>query len=194
MNDKKCDRCKIKLGYIDFINHKCYTVKEWKQFRKFTGDFIDGNELTMQEILIDKYQVILIDHRTRRSAGKMCPTPFKEQLIKGLKNLPSKINQKNLDKGLATFDKGMKEFDKQMASFGSSMAHAESDINKRGKQQSSKVAERNVQKLWGNKKKKNTPIWGITKEKPKKRKKRKSKSDNWDQDESNLEKLWGKKK
>ena len=187
---KECKKCHNEFGYIDFGLHKCYTVKEWKKFRKFTGDFIDGNELTAQEILIDKYEIFLIDHKTKRSAGKMCPTPLKEKMIMGIKNLPSKITQKNFDKGMKKFDKGMKSFDKALSAFSSGMGDVNSDLNKIGRSKGTSRGNRNLEKLWG-KKKNQTAIWGSSEKEKTSRKKSRDKRT---QGEKNVDFLWGKGK
>ena len=166
----------------DKKHKKKYTVKQWKKFEKKGAEKYD-----QQMYLLKLYNVILTDYRVKRKYRVMCPTPLKEKIKVGLKNLPSKLTAGNLDKGLKTFDKGMKEFDKQMASFSKEMGSATNDLNKVSKRKNN--GTRNVEILMG-KKKNHTPIW--SEKKPKK--KRKSRSDNWDKHEKNLEKIWGKKK
>jgi len=162
------------------------TVKEWKRFDKITNDRIDGNYLTAQEILLQKYKIILTDHKSRHD-GKFVKVPLKEKLKSGLKNLPGKINQKNFDKGMKSFDKGMVEFSKEMYALSKGLGGGNS---------------KSKPKIW-NKKTKSIPIQGKKKnnvkiwaDKPvqKRKRKRKSKSEKWDQHEKNLEKNWGKKK
>ncbi len=161
---------------------KKYTVKEWKRFcDTWTGDRVDGQELTAAEVLLDRYKIILTDHKSRHDS-KFVQVPLKEKLKEGIKNLPSKINQKNFDKGMQTFDQGMKEFSKEMDALSKGLG----GNSKKPKLYSSSKQD-NVKKLMGS-----TPKWNS---KPvQKKRKRKTKSDKWDQDEKNLEKLWGKKK
>ena len=71
---------------------KFYTVKQWQRFK--TNDYFD-----MQELLCQKYDVVLTDYRTKK---------------KKTFSLLQKINLKN-------FDKGITEFVKLLQSFGNSM-------------------------------------------------------------------------
>ena len=76
---------------------KKLTVKEWKRFDRFTGDFIDGEELTAQEIMLDKYKIILTDHQTKGE---------KLHIMYG------KLKKFNLDSSLTKMSKGIDEFSK----------------------------------------------------------------------------------
>ena len=79
---------------------KYFTVREWNRF-KSKGSF------DMQEMLCQKYDVILTDYQTKR-----------EKVFAALK----KINLKN-------FDKGISEFSKLVQSFGGSMDQLTREIN-----------------------------------------------------------------
>lgn len=81
------------------LDPKYYTVKEWKKFDKYTDDYIivDNEKyyLTMQEILCQKYDVRLTDHKTK-----------KEKLFAVI----DKFNAKNLNAGITKFNHGVDEF------------------------------------------------------------------------------------
>ena len=103
---------------------KYFTVKEWQKFK--TNDYFD-----MQELLCQKYDVILSDYQTK-----------KQKTFSLLK----KINLKN-------FDKGITEFSKLVQSFGNSMDQFTTEIN------DDKVSDKkNLESIWGSSKKQ-TPIW-----------------------------------
>lgn len=155
------------------------TVKEWKRFEKYTDDIVDGQSLTMQEILLDRYKIILTDHVNKRKVGPWCTVPLKEKLKNGLKSLPGKLTQENFDKGLATFDKGMADFNKSMDELSKGLGGGKGEKPKLY----SKKKTNNVEILMGKKK----PV-------QKRKSKKKSKSEEWDQHEKNLEKILGKKK
>jgi hypothetical protein len=109
---------------------KYYTVKEWQKFYK------------IQEILCEKYEIILTNHTTKR-----------EQVISILKQ----INLKNIDKGISAFNKLIQQF-------GGSMEQLTRDLDE------GKGATSNV-KIWLD-----TP-----------------KIYSQNQDQKNLERIWGKK-
>ena len=67
---------------------KFYTVKEWNKFRG--NDYFD-----MQDMLCQRYDVVLTDYQTKR-----------EKIFSVLK----KINLKNLDKGITGFSKLVQSF------------------------------------------------------------------------------------
>ena len=103
---------------------KYFTVEEWQKFK--TNDYFD-----MQEMLCQKYDVILIDYQTK-----------KEKIFSVLQ----KINLKN-------FDKGITEFSKLVQSFGNSMDQFTAEINDK------KISDKkNLESIWGSSKKQ-TPIW-----------------------------------
>lgn len=80
---------------------KKFTVKEWKKFDKYTGDYINGEELTAQEIMLDKYKIILTDHRTRKEK---------------LNAVYLKIIHVDIDATLTKVSKGIDDFSKVMDS------------------------------------------------------------------------------
>jgi len=103
---------------------KFYTVKQWQRFK--TNDYFD-----MQELLCQKYDVILSDYQTKK---------------KKTFSLLQKINLKN-------FDKGITEFSKLVQSFGNSMDQFTTEINDK------KISDKkNLESIWGSSKKQ-TPIW-----------------------------------
>ena len=103
---------------------KYFTVKEWQRFN--TNNYSD-----MQELLCQKYDVILSDYRTK-----------KQKIF----SLLQKIN-------LKSFDKGVSEFSKLVQSFGNSMDQFTAEIN------NDKVSDRkNLESVWGTSKKQ-TPFW-----------------------------------
>ena len=126
---------------------KYFTVREWDRFKN--NDYFD-----MQDMLCQKYDVILTDYQTKR-----------EKVFSALK----KINLRN-------FDKGVTEFSKLVQSFGGSMDQLTREFDS-GK---SKDTD-NLDLVWG-KSENNVPIWGD------------SKNDFDSQHQSNLEKIWGKRK
>jgi hypothetical protein len=89
----------------------------------------------MQDMLCQKYDVILTDYQTKR-----------EKLFSALK----KINLRN-------FDKGITEFSKLIQSFGGSMDQLTREINS----QKSKDAD-NLDLVWGESENP-VPIWGDSK-------------------------------
>ena len=106
---------------------KFYTVKEWSKFK--SNDYFD-----MQELLCQKYDVVLIDYQTKKQKTF---------------SLLQKINLKN-------FDKGITEFLKLLQSFGNSMDQFTAEIN------DDKVSEKkNLESIWGSSEKQ-TPIWSDT--------------------------------
>ena len=104
---------------------KYFTVREWNRFKN--NDYFD-----MQDMLCQKYDVILTDYKTKR-----------EKVFSALK----KINLRN-------FDKGVTEFSKLVQSFGGSMDQLTREINS----QKSKDAD-NLDLVWG-KPGNSVPIWG----------------------------------
>ena len=104
---------------------KYFTVKEWGQFKN--NDYFD-----MQNMLCQKYDVILTDYQTKR-----------EKVFSALK----KINLKN-------FDKGITEFSRLVQSFGGSMEQLTREIDS----QKHKDLE-NLDLAWG-KSGNSVPIWG----------------------------------
>jgi len=103
---------------------KYFTVKQWQKFK--TNDYLD-----MQELLCQKYDVVLSDYQTKKQKTS---------------SLLQKINLKN-------FDKGIKEFSKLLQSFGNSMDQFTAEINDK------KISDKkNLESIWGPSKKQ-TPIW-----------------------------------
>ena len=103
---------------------KYFTVEEWQKFK--TNDYFD-----MQELLCQKYDVILSDYQTKKQ------NTF---------SLLQKINLKNFEKGIIEFSKLVQSFDNSMDKF-----TAEID-NK-------KISDKkNLNSIWGPSGKQ-TPIW-----------------------------------
>lgn len=111
---KVCKRCKGEFEFVEYVQHRCYSVKEWKKLNKWTGifDIESRNEFNVHEMLIAEHQIILTDHQNKRFVGLMCPTPLKEKIKAGLRNLPGKIMQVDIDKSLNKVSKGIGEFSK----------------------------------------------------------------------------------
>ena len=107
---------------------KYFTVREWDRFKN--NDYFD-----MQDMLCQKYDVILTDYQTKR-----------EKLFSALK----KINLRN-------FDKGVSEFSKLVQSFGGSMDQLTRELNS----PKSKDAD-NLNLVWGESDN-HVPIWGDSK-------------------------------
>ena len=106
---------------------KYFTAREWNRFK-------DNDYFDMQEMLCQKYDVILTDYQTRR-----------EKVFSALK----KINLKN-------FDKGVTEFSKLVQSFGGSMDQLTREIDS----QTSKDKD-NLDSIWG-KSENSVPIWSAS--------------------------------
>ena len=106
---------------------KFYTVKEWSKFK--SNDYFD-----MQDMLCQKYDIILTDYKTKR-----------EKIFSFLK----KINLKNLDKGVT-------EFSKLVQSFGGSIDQLTREIDS----QTSKDKD-NLDSVWG-KSENSVPIWSTS--------------------------------
>ena len=103
---------------------KYFTVKQWQKFK--TNDYFD-----MQEMLCQRYDVILSDYQTKKQKTF---------------SLLQKINLKN-------FDKGITEFSKLVQSFGNSMDQFTAEINDK------KISDKkNLESIW-RPSKKQTPIW-----------------------------------
>ena len=108
-------------------NRKYFTVKEWNRFKN--NDYFD-----MQDMLCQRYDVILTDYKTKR-----------EKVFSILK----KINLKNLDKGVT-------EFSKLVQSFGGSMDQLTREID------SQKHKDKdNLDSIWG-KSENSVPIWSTS--------------------------------
>ena len=139
-------------------SRKYFTVKEWNCFKN--NDYFD-----MQDMLCQKYDVILTDYKTKR-----------EKVFSALK----KINLKN-------FDKGVTEFSKLVQLFGGSMEQLTREIDspkQKGsrykKTTSNSKNDDNLNLIWGESNN-SVPIWG--------------KSEYFDSDakhKDNLEKIWGR--
>ena len=106
---------------------KFYTVKEWNKFK--SNDYFD-----MQDMLCQKYDIILTDYKTKR-----------EKIFSFLK----KINLKNLDIAITGFSK-------LVQSFGGSMDQLTREIDS----QTSKDTD-NLDSIWG-KSTNSVPIWSTS--------------------------------
>ena len=106
---------------------KFYTVKEWSKFKR--NDYFD-----MQDMLCQRYDVILTDYQTKR-----------EKIFSFLK----KINLKNLDKGIT-------ELSNLVQSFGGSMDQLTREIDS----QTSKDKD-NLDSVWS-KSENSVPIWSTS--------------------------------
>lgn len=111
---------------------KRYTVKEWKKLYK------------IQEILCQKFDVVLTDHKTKR-----------EQLILILKN----INFKNINKGIETFNKIIQDFGSSMEKLTTELDKSSqnnikiwSDMPENESKSHKSKDQINLEKIWGNEK------------------------------------------
>ena len=94
---------------------KYYTVKEWKKFK-------NNNYFDMQEMLCKQYEIILTNYKTKR-----------EKIF----SLLSKINLKNIDKGITQFNKVIQNFSESMEKLtGEIDSHKNKD-------------KQNIELLWG---------------------------------------------
>ena len=107
---------------------KYFTVKEWQKFK--TNDYFD-----MQEMLCQKYDVILSDYPTKKQKTF---------------SLLQKINLKN-------FNKGITGFSKLLQSFGGSMDQFTREINSPKSKD-----DDNLDLVWGESDN-HVPIWGDSK-------------------------------
>jgi len=105
-------------------DRKYFTVKEWNRFK-------NNDNFDMQDMLCQKYDVILTDYKTKR-----------EKIFSVLK----KINLKN-------FDKGVTEFSKLVQSFGGSMDQLTREIDS-----SKSKGKDHLDSVWG-KSNNSVPIW-----------------------------------
>jgi hypothetical protein len=140
--------------------NKFYTVKQWSKFK--SNDYFD-----MQEMLCQRYDIILTDYKTR-----------KEKIISVLK----KFNQKNFDKSMTQFGDFMKDFGNSMDQLTLEI-DASKQKGSRYKKAQSKRKNRDSPDLVWRKSDNSVPIWGTS-------------EDNYDsqsQHKANLEKIWGTK-
>lgn len=84
---------------------KKYTVKEWKKFDRVV-ERENGVDITMQEILLQKYNIILIDHMTRKEK-------VKSQRMK----LKKKLTIKNIQRATKIISKAVNSFSREMEGF-----------------------------------------------------------------------------
>lgn len=88
------------------------TCKEWARFDR-VWERVDGIEITGQEIICQRYEIILTDYQTKGEKAR---------------GILSKFNMANLDKGLKILDKGLNEFDKKMDSFDRKMEKLDKEL------------------------------------------------------------------
>jgi len=214
---KTCDKCCVSFDYIDYTQHRCYTVQEWKKFsnnpvKAENNDFQFFNYITQRiesydylttaEVLLSKYIIYIVNHTNRKRIGGFVVIPLKEKLKDGLKSLPSKMTQKNFNKGMKVFDESMQGLTKSLDQLGDGLGGKKDNRSKMEKlwgDTKSKKTLGNMDFIWGKPSRKKSSnslkIWSDPVQPKKKRKtRRKSQSDKWDKHESNMEKIWGKKK
>jgi len=138
---------------------KFYTVKQWQRFKK-------NNYPDMQEILCQKYDVILTDYKTR-----------KEKVIFMLK----KFNQKNFDKSMTQFGGFMKDFGNFMDQMTRETDAPKQKGSRYKKATSGGKDNENLDIIWGTSDD-SVPIWGTSEDN----------CDSQARHKSNLEKIWGK--
>jgi hypothetical protein len=103
---------------------KFYTVKQWSCFKK-------NNYFDMQELLCQRYDVILTDYKTKQ-----------QKII----SLLSHINLKNLDKGITQFNKLFASLGESTEQLNKELPHSRKD-------------KKNLDSIWG-KSTNSVPIWG----------------------------------
>ena len=111
---------------------KFYTVKEWKRFNRIV-ERENGDDITAQELLCKKYDVILTDYKVNPILSYK-DLSKKELVLKIAKN----FNKKNFDKGIKIFDEGVKGFTNSIDAVTSQLGH--NDTNE---------PKRNNVKIWG---------------------------------------------
>lgn len=110
------------------IYTKFYTVKEWKKFDR-VAERENGIDITLQEILLKKYDVILTDYKTK-----------KEKLF----SVIDKFNAKNINAGIDKFNKGVDQFTKVIGE--------PKKTRTRTKKKTRKIKERDYSFITGDKK------------------------------------------
>lgn len=218
-----CIKCGVKFDYVEGINHRCYTTSEWKKFAtnpvqaetnefQFVNFFTQQKEsydyITTAEVLLARHVIIIINHTNRKRIGTFAKTPMKEKLKGGLKSLPSKITQKNFNKGMKIFDESMQGLTKSLDQLGDGLGGKKDNKSKMEKlwgvpkstntdkiwgSVKKKSSKSNMDKIWGTpskKKSSSVKIWGDSVQPKRKKTRKKTKSDEWD----NREAIWGKSK
>ena len=74
---------------------KYFTVKEWKRFDQW-AERIDGNDITAQEIMLQKYDIILTDWKTKREKfvdGCKSADRIGTKMVKGFINFSASLNK-----------------------------------------------------------------------------------------------------
>lgn len=107
---KQCRRCKKVItltikGRSSVRFPKYYTINEWKGY-DFTVERVNGEDITMQEILCNTYEVFLTDYHKENLGSR------KERFDQAFDNFILKLNL-----GIAKFNKFMDQFSKSMNSF-----------------------------------------------------------------------------
>ena len=164
------------------LHPKYFTCKEWNRFDK-VAERENGIDITFQEILLKKYDVILTDYKPSkflRNKGsyfdlegreRKDPKPTKKELaVKVGKIIYKNANMKNFNKGMKVFDQGLKSFTDSIDAFTKELGH-----------------DNNV-KLWSDKKS-SVKIWSDKPKNKHTKKKRVRKT----RGQKNLEKIFGKK-
>ena len=171
--------------YRSVLHPKYFTVKEWNRFDKVV-ERENGIDITAQEVILKKYEVILTDYKPRKhlrnkdyyfdfdGIERTDPSLTKKELaVKIGKVLYKNANMKNFNKGMKVFDQGLKSFTDSIDSFTKELGH-----------------DNNV-KLWSDKKP-NNPSVKIWSDKPK-NKHTKKKRVRKTRGQKNLERIFGKK-
>jgi len=157
---------------------KHYTWKQWKKFNKSVqpdNDFTFINfhtqkkesydSLTMQEILLSKYKIILDGYEPKWTRRYHTFTKY--------------VNQKNLDKSITTFNKAVNAFSSGLG-----------DLEKSGRRTQRTTPKKNNDILFGKSKsstalwskKKNVSIWGDKPKRKRKSKKSRNSLNIWNED------------
>jgi hypothetical protein len=201
----------IYQGYIPRKITKKMTVNEWKKFDKDMVKMVGDTKcyLNLQQLLCKKYDIILTDYKVKRSVRRLFEKEIGSRLPKSMraKIILKKFNQKNLDKGLKTFSDGVESFTKEIGNFSSSFGGKDEKLTKdllgiSGATKKTKLwtekkpaftkltnsSKPQFNRIAGNPQK--LKIWSDTpKTKPKKRK-----SKSKPRHETNMERIWGKRR
>jgi hypothetical protein len=171
----------IYQGYIKRKITKRFTVKEWNRFNKVFTKCVGDQEyyLDLQEYLCKRYNIILTDH--------INPVPMSRKILKWMKK---NLTQENLDKGMKTFNDGVENFTKELDAFGKAFGSDQKETKRLlGISDSRTNHNKNIQRLTGSGPGK-VKIWSDKPKRTYKKKRSRGKS----RHDTNMEKIWGKRK
>lgn len=172
--DNKCRGCGMWKGAFQSANKskKKLLQKEWDRLKTFNKEQINGEifYMDMQMLLCQKYDITITD--------------WLPKWTRRYKTLKKYINMTNFNKGMSTFNKGVQQFSGSIGQVGNELGGG-----KRNRSSVTRKNKKNIESLWGIKKRKTklqVKIWNEPR-KPRKKKYERKK----DKDAENLKKLWG---